>query len=311
MVVAAGLYAEPASAPSPSVGRVTLEEHAQRMQSLRQLLTACAADRAACQADRVGPDEQVQLNSGTVTRIRLQWLRAGITAIGRTTDEQRKLQAAQLNVRLDQLVLPASQAPAAQVRQAHEAFDQVLATAEFKQEQEITWLQRIWKRLVETVQRALLHGFQALGKAPGFVKYLFESLLFLVPAVLLLLWLFRQAREDRLRATAPASRPASGLAPRTEWLEQAGHFAQAGDWRQAIHALYWATIAGCEQRRVWQSNRTRTPREYLRLLEPGSALRQGLAEQTRLFELTWYGYREATTDDYRRAAELHSLMESQ
>jgi len=78
-----------------------------------------------------------------------------------------------------------------------------------------------------------------------------------------------------------------------------------GDWRDAVHCLYWASIAALEGRRLWSPNRSRTPREYVRLLETGSSRWMLLRQQTQGFERIWYGLNGAAPRDYERALELH------
>lgn len=309
--LALGLGAQ--TAPAPVVALVTPEEHAQRLVALKAVLAGCVADPALCTAERVGADERVQINNGiTITRIRLEWLRVGVRSLSTEKGDQRKVLAADLSIRLARLETPAGSVPPAQVQQARTQFDQVLAAKEFQKEQELTWLQRKWQDVLDWLDRVLGSSFDAVTKAPVWIKYFFEALLFIVPAVLLLLWLMRQVREDGVHPSSSSDAQRRGtLAPQTEWLALADKFAQQNDWRQAIHALYWATIAGFESRHAWRTNPTRTPREYLRLLRPGSAARSALAEQTRLFELTWYGYRKANPGDYERALQLQSSMESQ
>lgn len=295
----------------PASTAVLPDAHARRWTELKLLVARCSVDAASCKPESVGPDERVDLGAGRTTLLRLDWLRTGLHALATEKEDVRKTEAGMLEARLARLDAPADPVAPAVLQSARSQVDQVLATSEFKQEPELTWLQRLWRGFTEWLLGILGGSFAVLSSSPAWLRQFFQALLFLVPAVLLILWLMRQAREDRLHPERSAgTRPAGALAPQTEWLALADEFARANDWRQAIHALYWASIAGFEARRVWQSNRTRTPREYLRLLKPDSAVRGALAEQTRLFELTWYGYREATHDDYQRALQLESSLEA-
>jgi hypothetical protein len=72
-------------------------------------------------------------------------------------------------------------------------------------------------------------------------------------------------------AGCPTSRPCPGAASAREWqlwLEDARKAAAAGQWREAIHFVYWAAISRLESRRLWPADRARTPREYLALVAP-------------------------------------------
>jgi hypothetical protein len=298
-----------AQAPVPA----TATQHAARMAALESLLAACAAQPTECNPERVGADEQIQLEDGTVTRIRLEWLRAGIENLGKQTGAVRKEMADGLGARLSRLKTapPVTFSLPAAAASAQGEFNRVLAAKEFAPERQPSWIERKWTEFWRWVGELLSRSFAAASNTPVWVRYFFEALLFLIPVLLLAVWLLRQVREERLRAARGNDpRPASPLAPSAEWLTLAEELARAGEWRQAIHALYWATIADFEVRHIWQRNQTRTPREYLRLLEPGSEARRALAEQTRLFELAWYGYREASREDYLRAQELRAATEA-
>ncbi|MGD0369705.1 MAG: DUF4129 domain-containing protein, partial [Acidobacteriaceae bacterium] len=70
------------------------------------------------------------------------------------------------------------------------------------------------------------------------------------------------------------------------------------------------SIATLEGRRLWQPDRARTPREYLRLLDPASPVSPLLRRQTFSFETIWYGLRPAARPDYDHALDLHRRLRS-
>jgi hypothetical protein len=72
--------------------------------------------------------------------------------------------------------------------------------------------------------------------------------------------------------------------------------------------LYWAAIVLLEARRAWRHNPTRTPREYVRLLKPGSARQRALRGLTQVFERVWYGLRGADAAEYARAREMYEAL---
>jgi hypothetical protein len=94
----------------------------------------------------------------------------------------------------------------------------------------------------------------------------------------------------------------------TDWARLAEAHAAAGEWRDAVHCLYWAAIVSLESRRAWRHNPTRTPREYLRLLQPGSPQHLGLRGLTRIFERVWYGLRDARAEEYTEARRLYEAL---
>jgi hypothetical protein len=90
----------------------------------------------------------------------------------------------------------------------------------------------------------------------------------------------------------------------TDWADLAEACAARQEWREAVHCVYWAAIVRLEARRAWRHNPTRTPREYVRLLKPGSTQQGALRGLTQIFERVWYGLREAEAEDYARARGL-------
>jgi hypothetical protein len=95
-----------------------------------------------------------------------------------------------------------------------------------------------------------------------------------------------------------------------DWAKGAAEHAEAGEWREAVHCLYWAAIVLLESRRAWRHNPTRTPREYVRLLQPGSAQQMGLRKLTQIFERVWYGLRDAGAGEYAEARALYERLEA-
>jgi hypothetical protein len=104
---------------------------------------------------------------------------------------------------------------------------------------------------------------------------------------------------------------AAAIASRTwqEWLRAARQAAKEGNYREAVHCAYWAGIARLEDAGVVPKDRTKTPREYLRLVTeaaPGqlaasSTHREPLTTLTRKLELIWYANRGARPEDYRES----------
>jgi hypothetical protein len=83
-----------------------------------------------------------------------------------------------------------------------------------------------------------------------------------------------------------------------EWVADALAHARRGDYRSAIRCAYWAAVFRLEELGRFTVNRTLTPREYLRLLPADHFQRPSLADLTKRFELTWYGYAAATAGDF-------------
>jgi hypothetical protein len=291
---------------------VTPAVHTERIAKLEALLDACIAQSAQCNSDAVGADETVLLDGKTATRIRLDWLRVGLGRLKTETGPAHNALAADLSTRLKRLSHASDAVEQARIQQASTQVSQVLAAAEFAPERKPNWLERKWHEFLLWIYDLLSRGVESVSNTPAWVRILLEVLLFLVPVLLLLVWLMRKVREDCLRPSSEGGpRPQIGFSPKTDWPAMAEELARQGLWREAIHALYWATIARLESRKLWTASRTRTPREYIGLLESGSRARTALMEQTRLFELIWYGQRLATEDDFRRATQFYAATEAQ
>lgn len=119
--------------------------------------------------------------------------------------------------------------------------------------------------------------------------------------------LLQLERRWRIRLVPESDGPAAGAASARDWqlwLADARRAAAAGEWREAIHFVYWAAISRLESKRLWPADRARTPREYLALVTADDPRRAGLATLTGSFERTWYGGRAAVESDYLQAEKL-------
>jgi hypothetical protein len=219
-------------------------------------------------------------------------------------------------VRADGVAVTASQGDAAkeavEFPAARAVADEVLKRPEFKRDVEDTW----WEHKKDQILKMVLNGVERvnrLGKAAPWLAKTVEWTLFGGAAVGLLIYLLRQMRRQRLHMSLGdnAVKAEAWTREASDWSERATAYAHAGEWRDAVHCLYWAAIVLLESRRAWRHNPTRTPREYVRLLKAGSAQQQGLRGLTQIFERTWYGLRETDAEEYARARELYEgLMSS-
>jgi hypothetical protein len=206
----------------------------------------------------------------------------------------------------------ATAAPTAMPAHAAErqAMRQVLAGKDFRDLEEQTardtvlekvgnWLNNLFARAATLrarsawVGRALVWGF-VLAVCVALVWSLLQ---------LERRWRVRLVPDDRSPAPGAASARAWQL-----WLDDARRAAAAGQWREAIHFVYWASISRLESRRLWPADRARTPREYLALVAAEDPRKAGLAALTGSFERTWYGGRPAGEGDYQRAEELATSL---
>lgn len=298
---------------------------------------AKARDLKNCDPLLVGPDDRIPLASGASADrrlVRYGWLRVLFSkaeepddAPAPSTEAQKKTPGStsvqpspattsklllDAEQRLASDLAQASSPPAATPNHASEraTMAQVLAGRDFRDleqpsvrdsvlEKANNWLNHLlesvtkWRARSAWVGRVLVWGF-ILVVCIGLIWALLQ---------LERRWRVRLAPEQRAPApTAPSARNWQ------RWLEDARRAAAAGQWREAIHFVYWACISRLEARRLWPADRARTPREYLALVPVADPRHTGLATLTRSFEHIWYGGRPAAETDYRRAEEIAASL---
>jgi len=224
------------------------------------------------------------------------------------------LQAAQVRLTQDiaQADGAAAGAPAvapdyAQERiQVRETMKQVLAGRDFRNLEQPTRRDSILEKLSEWLNRF----FESVAKLHASSVWVGRVIVwgFILAACVGLTWgLLQLERRWRIRLVPESDGPAVGAASARDWqlwLADARRTAAAGEWREAIHFVYWAAISRLESRRLWPADRARTPREYLALVTADDPRRAGLATLTGSFERTWYGRRAAGESDYLQAEKL-------
>ena len=157
------------------------------------------------------------------------------------------------------------------------------------------WLNRIFENMAKlSANSAWMGGVIVWG--------------FILAVCVGLVWgLLQLERRWRIRLVPESDGPAAGAASARDWqlwLADARRAAAGGEWRDAIHFVYWAAISRLESKRLWPADRARTPREYLALVTAEDPRRAGLATLTGSFERTWYGGRTAGESDYLQAEKL-------
>ena len=205
---------------------------------------------------------------------------------------QSRLQALRAEV---SLLTQASSAP--QPKTAQDKLEEILNRREFRTAQEPTWLAKYRRQLVIWLLETIEKLFGGVHVPPRATKTLGWVLAIGLPLVFLI-WLMRRFLHHPVQRTTA---PPKGLAPEKgwrDWVRRASAAAARGQHRDAVRLAYWAGVYRLEESGVWQVERARTPREYLRLLPAGHAQQPGLSTLTSRFERIWYGGRTATADDF-------------
>jgi len=88
---------------------------------------------------------------------------------------------------------------------------------------------------------------------------------------------------------------------------QAREFETHSDFRNAIRALYLATLLYFHENEVLTYDKSATNREYLRQLEVQPSLQNALKPVVYIFDDVWYGYKPCTADTL---SEYRSLVQN-
>jgi hypothetical protein len=199
----------------------------------------------------------------------------------------------------------ASAAPRAHA-QERETMKQVLTGRDFRNLEETSSGDSVREKLANWLNKIFDSAGELTARAAWVGRLLVWG--FILAVCTGLAWgLIQLERRWRVRLVPEGDGPAAGAASARDWqlwLEDARKAAAAGQWREAIHFVYWASISRLESRRLWPADRARTPREYLALVAPEDPRKAGLTTLTGSFERIWYGGRAAGESDYRSAEQL-------
>jgi hypothetical protein len=295
--------------------RVSVEAFRSDLAQMQGLVTACGGAAAACDASKVVGDERVGELSGDGKEgggyeVHWGWLRDSLKTAKEAKAEDRVSQMKEAETALVDMAADAG-SPAGDTSFGRErkAANDVLAGKEFQGADTVTWWDRLKARVFGWIGR-IFYGVGQLGEMAPWIGRLLEWLLFVGAAVGVMIFLLRSLQRQRLKVSLAegAAKATAWDREGTDWAKLAEGYAAEGAWRDAVHCLYWAAIVTLEGRRAWRHNPTRTPREYVRLLNPGSAQQQGLRGLTQIFERVWYGLRDAKAEEYARAKVFYEEL---
>jgi hypothetical protein len=321
---------------------VNLAEYRQHLEALDSVVADCQAqlktsksrpaDNNACDPDRVGPNDRVQVPGAAASQareIRYDWLRTVLkhaenkdstgqpVVVGAPSGAKSQPKSAsdllndahqrlQMDERQAESALAASPANANPSYIDHrKSLDAILAQHDYQSASKVSLRDRFLEWFYNLIDR-LLMGLAGLGARAPWVARLLEGVLLGGIGIALIWFFIRIERSARVRLVPDVERaPGSPSAREWQlWIKDAQAAAANGLWREAIHSVYWASIARLESGRLWPADRARTPREYLGLLRVNDPRKATLTALTRSFERTWYGGRDAAADDFNSAMAL-------
>jgi hypothetical protein len=294
----AGLWSSPVDSQPPSKV-INLQEY------IAQLRAASAAldgeSPSTIRALRLSlPNEWLVQTEGQSFNVKTDWIGVALLAEENAPKENAELlrhARQRLAAQRDAAETLQSPAERADLSQSHAQVEQILRDREFQGSHEPSWLDKQIARVRAWISRQLDKLFNRMGISAPIGSAIAWTLVILA-SLLLALWAVRSV----MNAARRAEMDLSGAVPAGQdwryWAKQARTAAERGDYRAAIHAAYWTAVAQLEEKHLLPEDRSRTPRESLRLVQRGSAAYAPLAQLTRRFEVTWYGFHAATPDDW-------------
>jgi len=200
-----------------------------------------------------------------------------------------------------------SRAPGESGSIARASLTKILARREFSHVHPPSAWDLFRNRVTAWIASLLRRILGAAGQQIGAGQVLFWVLI--AGAVgLIAMWLIRLwSRTDPL-LFLPRVLPIIPSRTSAAWLSEARQAAARSQWSDAIHAAYWAGIARLQENRALSEDRTRTPREYLRLIPAGQPTRNPLGALTVSLERFWYAQQAAGMDDFEESLKHLEAM---
>lgn len=284
--------------------QTTPEDFRAHIESLRGLIHSCQSDAKACDPAAVGDDNKI-VSAKDTFQVRWQWLRNVINDARNPNFPGRGKLLDQAAARLDDELATTNATPSQpDFKPARHAADSILAQPEFRIVGNESWLDRKLGELYLWLNRFFSATADFSHRSPWLAP-LIEWSFITLSVVAVVVWVVRTMQGEQLNLARGGAAPLTNWQKESaEWADLARIEADAGNWRDAIHCLYWASIVVLESKRLWRRDFARTPREYVILLERNSSQQATLRKLTGIFERIWYGLREAHREDYAQALAL-------
>jgi hypothetical protein len=295
--------------------RVEIAAYRDHLSNLLKLVERCEEiiSTDACAPSRVGPDDQVSTPFGD-RRVDYGWLRevlqeASDAALDKTPQHARTQAASRLREAGERLVQDASFESGISPRpgdlsRERRTLSSILAKGDFSAVKQPGLFERVRDMFLEWLSNHL----QRFGRS-GWTNLMTSLLLIAIVGMAcaaLAWWFTRQVLRGNLSLPSAGLRHPEAPSARNweRWLLEARSHAEEGQWREAIHDVYWSAISRLESGGLWPADRARTPREYLQLLANTSPFREDLARLTGEFERFWYGGWPAGQQDFENACQF-------
>jgi len=277
---------------------------------------SAAAARLKQHPEEAGPLEKNLSDAWSVViegehySVPTDWLRETLSSLEQNhwlaDDYAKEIQTRLEALRADAKALsePATLRPKA----ARSKLDEILKRREFAGVHGPGWSERVRKRVTAWLGDLLDRISNRLSAHPALSRGLIWTLA-IVLVLVFMAWLARSFLKRRPDTSLDLGGPIRAVRTWRDWARDALAASARGNYRDAIRLAYWAGVYRLEETGLWNVERTRTHREYLRLLPAGGEERRAALEAlTWRFEHVWYGRLPASQDDFQFViAQLETL----
>jgi hypothetical protein len=299
------LFPDPAFSQSPNPPapsrELTLRDYISELDRCSQALKDTAKDTTTLHGFRASlPAEWIVKSDDERYSVSTEWLSTGLAEF-----EGNPRASASLLLPAEKRIAALRNAareletasPLRDLRQVRGRLDKILSAREFAGLRGPSWWDVFQARVREWLFKQFEKLFGHLGRARVAGNVIAWGLI-LTAAILLAVWAVRLSK----RGGRNPNMDLRGARPTGQdwhyWMREAAAAAKHNDYRAAIHAAYWAAVSRMEEVNLLPEDRSRTPRESLRLIQRESSQYAPLKQLTLRFELVWYGYRFATTAEW-------------
>lgn len=261
-------------------------------------------------------EEEVQFD-GRVVRVENAWLHNEIDGLLKFDDDEKRLEllngiAGRLNS-LQESVRQSQRAASSDRSEENARLKTILARSEYRlDEEKESYISRFLRGLQNAIGRFLMKlllrsNSQTAGK-PGLGSLIiFRLFLLLVVLGGALFGAFQLAKHMHFKRRLKEAKEAREVLGEeldaditsAELMAKAAELAKEGDYRTAIRRAYIALLLDLELRSRLSLHPSRTNRDYLDALRSQYDIFPAFSTMTGTFEVTWYGQRGATEEEFR------------